>query len=83
MAICYKVRTLRTGSSVSKQPLDRIESADGSRWAIKTARKISRGNGTYDIVESWRLKERRDGKVVTVHGDAYEDHACEFVGVSA
>lgn len=46
----------------------RLESADGSR--VATGRNVKgegKKPGTFVAVEVWRLKERRDGKLVTVN----------------
>jgi hypothetical protein len=84
MSALYTVRTLRGANAVSHKTVNRIESADGSRWAYSRMRKRSLGNRTYDIVESWVLKYRdADGKVQTEHGDAYEAHARQWVGEGA
>jgi len=81
MTLKYKVASLRSASCVSQLgALRRLESADGSRWAHSRNRKLSLGNGRYDIVESWVLKHRVNGKVEVVNGDAYEADAKKWVG---
>ena len=79
MGISYKVRTVKASPVTSPKALQRIESADGSRWAYSRARKIQLANGTYGIIDSWVCKARINGKAVTVKGDAYEKAAIEFV----
>jgi len=82
MATLLKTTHPKSQHCCSPKTIDRIVSADGTRWAYSRNRKHSLGNRTYEIVESWVLKQRNaDGKVVTVHNDAYEAHAREFVGV--
>jgi len=55
----------------------RLESADGLRWACGRNVKRSLGNRRYDGVEVWTLKHRVAGKVVTVaqHRDRSEAEA--------
>lgn len=79
MAISYKVTTGRAPSSVSQVGTSRIESADGSRWAYSRNRKMSLGGGRFDVVQSWVIRTNSSGKAVTVHSDASEQAAREFV----
>lgn len=72
----------RAPNAVSSKTIERIESPDGSRWAYCRARKMSVGSGRYDIVQSWVVKARINGKVVTMNGDANEDTARKFVSSS-
>jgi hypothetical protein len=59
---------------------ERIESSDGKRWAISRNRKRSLGNGLYDSVKSWDLKQRTpDGKVEFVDNDRTEEAARGWV----
>jgi hypothetical protein len=44
----------------------RLESADGTRWALGRNVKLSLPDHRYDAVEVWTLRHRVDGKVVTV-----------------
>jgi hypothetical protein len=59
--------------------IDRIKSPDGNRWAYSRARKRRLGGGQYDSVVSWVIRQRVDGKVVTINTDAFEQHARDFV----
>ena len=44
----------------------RLESPDGLRWATGRNVKRSLGDHRFDAVEVWALKERVNGKAVTV-----------------
>lgn len=80
MASNIKVSTRRAPSCVSRKTQDRMVSADGLRWALMTYRKCQTGGGMYTVVQSWRCKERRDGKVITVHSDIDFAGASHFCG---
>jgi hypothetical protein len=74
-----KVSTLRANSSVSPETIDRIVSADGTRWATSRSYKVSTGFGRYDIIVAWTLKQRVNGKIVTVSLHRSEAAAAAFV----
>lgn len=74
-----KVSTLRAQSNVCPKAIERIESADGMRWATSRAYKVSTGFGRYDIVVAWTLKQRVNGKIVTVSMHRSKDAADAFV----
>jgi hypothetical protein len=67
---------------VAPTTIERIQSADGSRWAYSRNRKRRLSGGCYDVVESWIIRQRVEGKVVTVSTDAFEKEAREFVGAT-
>jgi len=81
MSYNHLIGKSRGQNHVNMATTQRIESADGSRWAYARNRKLRLGGGNYSTVESWVIKHRVDGKVVTVHTDAYEAAARAFVGV--
>lgn len=58
----------------------RMGSPADARWAYSRNRKLSLGDGRFDVVESWVLKGRdAQGKVYVEHGDAYESDAKAWV----
>ena len=80
MAVAYKTSTLRGASSVSQDGAKkRLVSTDGQRWAISANRKRSLANHRFDVVEVWTLKQRVDGKAVTIDSNVDEVRAKQFV----
>lgn len=54
------------GRSLIASETKRTNSADGSRWVIGQNVKRSLPDHRYDAVRKYWLKERRDGKAITV-----------------
>lgn len=75
----YKTPTLRSRPVTSRRALTVLTSADGTRRALKTLRKLRFANGSYIVVESWRLRQRVNGKWVTFAPDASADDAHAFL----
>lgn len=61
----YRVSHPRAGNAVKPMP-QAIGSKTDARWATGRNVKRSLPNHRWDIVQVWTLKERREGKVVTV-----------------
>lgn len=57
----------------------RLESADGTRWACGRNVKRSLPDHRYDSVEVWALKHRVNGKVVTVDSGVSPEEAQRWV----
>ena len=72
-------QSVMTKSCVTKTALGRLESEDGTRWAIARAYKVSEGFGRWGVVFAWTLKERVNGKVVTLHAARSEEAARAWV----
>ncbi len=68
-----------TKSCVTKTALGRLESKDGARWATARAYKVQEGFGRYRVVIAWTLKERANGKVVTLPAARSEEAARAWV----
>jgi hypothetical protein len=68
---CYNWRAGSRGANLIEAHPQRLESADGARWACGRNVKRALADHRYDAVEIWTLKERREGKAVTV--DTYRD----------
>ena len=82
MQMNYKVTILRGANMVTQDGAKkRIESADGLRWAISKNVKLRLPGGRFDVVESWDLRERIDGRAVRVRSGVTEEYAREFCGV--
>jgi hypothetical protein len=79
MASNIKTRTMRSANAVDAQP-DRIESADGQRWA--TGRNVKGETGTpgvFQTVRIYTLKCRgANGRAVTMKTHASETDARAF-----
>lgn len=75
----YATKHGRGPNACSHKAIERITSADGNRWAYKTLRKRQIAGRQYSIVEVWVIKERRDGRVITVHSGTCEQIARQFV----
>lgn len=79
----YRLGTLRGANAVEANP-QRLQSADGKRWACGRNVKAEsmRGRGYYDVVEVWTLKTRdAAGKVVVVDTHRSEEQAREWLGL--
>ena len=61
----WRAGTRRGPNALLAHP-QRLESPDGSRWATGRNVKRSLGDHRFDAVEVWALKERVNGKAVTV-----------------
>ena len=70
----YSVRTLRAANLCSAKR-ERLESADGSRWATSRVVKMQIGGGIWEPVEMWTLKARVGGKAVVREQYATQDDA--------
>jgi hypothetical protein len=79
MTGCIKVTHMRAPNDVAKHASKRMVSADGTRWAIGRKQKRHLANHMFDIVECWTLKQRIDGKVVTMDMHRDEAAAIEFI----
>lgn len=67
MALSYKVPSLRSQNSVSQIGAgQKLVSRTGLKTAISRNQKRQLGNGLYDVVECWTLKQRINGKMVIV-----------------
>lgn len=80
-AVRYKTSHLRGPSFITQNGAGRrMESADGSRWAISTNRKRALANHRFDSVEVWTLKRRSDtGVAETFAVNRSEEDARRFV----
>ena len=76
---CYTLCTGRAASAVAYHP-SRTVSHDGTRAALGRNAKRSLGDGRYDIVRIWTLKERVDGRWVTLRSGVGTERAAEFIG---
>ena len=65
MSYNWRLGGIRGANMIEAHP-QRLESPDGSRWALGRNVKCQRGYGVWDAVEVWTLKQRVDGKAVTV-----------------
>ncbi len=81
----YKTGGPRGPSVVAKNTSGRrMQSPDGSRWAVPVNKKLRLPGGRYEVVETWTLKRREPGgRVVTVATDRYEEAAKEFVRIDS
>lgn len=75
----HKTSHARAKSCVPKTALDRLQSEDGTRWAIARAYKVSEGFGRWGVVIAWTLKHRVNGKVVTLPAARSEEAARAWV----
>lgn len=76
-----RTRTLR-GANALLANVKRLESADGKRWATgRTVKAETSVPGIFEPVEVWALKERRDGKAISVGFHRSEEDARRWVGV--
>ena len=80
-ANCYKTPSLRGHNSITQNGAGRrMESADGSRWAISANRKRALPDHRFDSVEVWTLKRRdANGRVETVEINRSEEDAQKWV----
>jgi len=80
-ALPYKVSHPRGPNCVAANP-ERIESADGKRWACGRNVKAEsmRGRGYYDVVQVWTTKRRdENNKAVVVDTGLGRDEANRWV----
>ena len=56
----------RRGANMIEPHPQRLESPDGQRYALGRYVKRSLGEGVFDGVEVWTLKQRVNGRAVTV-----------------
>lgn len=78
MALGYYVPHRRDENAV-RADSQVLRSADGNRTANGRNMKASRGNGVYDIVTAWNLRERINGRLVTFDYHRSEQEAEEWV----
>ena len=62
----YRIPRTRGPNVVNANP-QRLTSADGTRSALGRNVKCAGPDRTFTVVEAWTLKERREGRWVTVH----------------
>lgn len=75
----YRTPSLRGANAVLADP-KRMESADKTKWACGRNVKAESGRpGYYDVVRVWTLKERINGKAVTVDTHRTEAEAKAWV----
>lgn len=80
MTTPYKIPGVKSQSAVSQDGAGkRLQSTDGTRWAVSANRKRSLGNKRFDIVEAWTLRQRIDGKSIVVHRGVDEQYAARWV----
>ena len=77
-AFNWRIGQARGPNLVAANP-QRLESADGQRWA--TGRNVKRhlADRRFDAVEVWTLKQRVDGKAATIERNADRKRAEEWV----
>lgn len=73
-----RIPSTRGPNMVEADP-QRMESADGSRWACGRNVKVSTGYRTFGIVQVWTTKRRENGKVVVVDSGIGRDEAKAWV----
>lgn len=77
----YKTSHLRGANQVAAMSgAKRLQNEDNSRYAYSRNQKCSVGGGRYEIVECWTLRERVNGKIVTVEIQRGFEDAVKFVG---
>lgn len=80
MTTAYKIATPRAASAVSQDGAGkRMESTDGTRWAVSANRKRALGNRMFDVVEVWTLRQRIDGKAVVIHRCVDQQYAARWI----
>jgi hypothetical protein len=73
MSYNWRIGQLRSRNMIEAHP-QRLTSADGTRWALgRNVKGETAVAGTFVGVEVWTLKQRVNGKAVTV--DTYRDRA--------
>ena len=72
----------RRGQNALEAHPQRLESPDGSRWACGRNVKRSLGDHRFDAVEVWALKERVNGKAVTVQTHRSKEEARTWCGLT-
>lgn len=78
MVYNWRIGGLRSANLIEAHP-QRLERADKVRWALGRNVKRSLGNGRYDGVEVWTLKERINGKPVTMDSGRSREEAEAWV----
>lgn len=82
MANSYKTPSMRGPNLISQVGAGkRMVSQDGLRWAFSRNAKRSMPDKRFDSVEVWTLKERVNGKAVTVDTGISEEGAMAFLGL--
>jgi hypothetical protein len=66
---------INRGANLIAANPQRIESKDRQRWACGRTVKRSLGDGRYDGVEVWTLKERQGGRAVVVRTSCTREQA--------
>jgi hypothetical protein len=74
----WRAGTNRGPNLIEAHP-QRLESADGTRWALGRNVKVALPDHRYEGVEVWTLKHRVDGKAVTVETHRDRDEAETWV----
>jgi hypothetical protein len=72
----WRVGQSRGANLIAANP-QRLESADGTRWACGRNVKVSTGYRTYDGVEVWSLRTRNEAGKVIVCAEHMDRKAAE------
>ena len=83
MSMNYRAPHARGANAIDGTMTGKYVSADGNRTIASRYYKVSIGDGRYDAVEAWVLRERIDGRMKIVDTGMSEKVAFEFIGEGA